>query len=60
VLILINVLFTKFSRKSTINKHTNINGNVVYRIRISKNNVGKLVSLVKPFFINEMLYKLGF
>jgi len=45
--------------KSTINKRTNPNGNIKWRIRISKLSMEKLIKLVIPYFIPEMLYKLG-
>nr|YP_009574395.1 hypothetical protein [Arthrobotrys musiformis]QBM31512.1 hypothetical protein [Arthrobotrys musiformis]QBM31662.1 hypothetical protein [Arthrobotrys musiformis] len=51
VSILINILNIKFGIKSTINKRTNPNGNVVWRIRISKDSMDKLISLVSPYFI---------
>ena len=59
VLKLISILDEKFGIKSTINKRTNPNGRVVWRIRISKTSMDKLRSLVSPYFIPEMLYKLG-
>lgn len=58
VLILINILDKKFGIKSTINKRTNPNGNIIWRIRISKTSLDKLRMLVSPYFIPEMLYKL--
>ena len=58
VLILIKVLNDKFGIKATINKRSNSNGSV-WRIRISKESMVKLRLLVSPYFIPEMLYKLG-
>lgn len=48
----------KFDFKASINKRTSDNGNC-WRIRISNSSIDKLRSLVSPFFIPEMLYKLG-
>jgi hypothetical protein len=59
VLILLNILSLKFGIKANINKRTNDNGNICWRIRISKSSINNLRSLVSPFFIPEMLYKLG-
>jgi len=58
VSILINILDKKFGIKSTINKRTNPNGHVIWRIRISKTSLDKFRSLVSPYFIPQMLYKL--
>lgn len=59
VLKLINILHEKFGINSTINKRTNPNGRIVWRIRISKSSMNNLKSLVSPYFIPEMLYKIG-
>lgn len=59
VLRLIEVLQVKYDIKATINKRTNSGGAVKWRIRISKLSMDKLVSLVRPYIISEMLYKLG-
>ncbi len=59
VLILLDVLNKKFDIKATINKRTKDNGNICWRIRISKSSMDKLKSLVTPYFIPEMFYKLG-
>lgn len=59
VLILVNFLNKKFDLKASINKRTSDNGNVCWRIRISNSSINNLKSLVSPFFIPEMLYKLG-
>ena len=59
VLRLIEVLHVKFGIKATLKKRTNPGGAVKWRIRVSKLSIDKLVSLVRPYFISEMLYKLG-
>lgn len=59
VLKLIDVLFVKFDIKATINKRTNSDGAIKWRIRISKISMDKLILLVRPYIIFEMLYKLG-
>lgn len=59
VLRLINVLTVKFGIKAFANKRSNPNGQIMWRIRISKLSMDKLISLVSPYFIPEMLYKLG-
>lgn len=59
VLKLVNVLYVKFGIKASANKRTNPDGKVKWRIRISKLSINKLISLVSPYFIPEMLYKLG-
>ena len=59
VLRLINVLDVKFGIGATINKRTNPDGAVKWRIRISKSSMDKLITLVSPYFIPEMRYKLG-
>lgn len=59
VLILIGVLDKKFGIKAYINKRTKGNGDVCWRIRVSKHSMDKLRLLVAPYFIPEMVYKLG-
>lgn len=60
VLRLIEILHKKkFDIKASINKRTNPDGAIKWRIRISRLSMDKLVSLVCPYFIPEMLYKLG-
>jgi hypothetical protein len=59
VLRLIVVLHVKYGIKASINQRTNPGGAVKWRIRISRLSMGKLISLVRPYFISEMLYKLG-
>jgi len=59
VLKLIKVLDNKFEIKSSINRRKNANGNIVWRIRVRKLSMEKLIKLVIPYFIPEMLYKLG-
>lgn len=60
VLILTKVLGDKFGIKATINKRSNASNNVVWIIRISRLSMEKLITLVSPHMIPEMLYKLGF
>ncbi len=50
---LIKFLQTKFGIESTINVDKE-----KYRLRIRGNSMPKLISLIKPYFIPEMLYKL--
>ena len=59
VLILIDVLEKKFSIKATINKRTNPDGAIKWRINISKSSITTLISLVQLYVIPEMFYKLG-
>lgn len=59
VLRLIEVLHVKYGIKASINQRTNPGGVIKWRIRISKLSMDKLISLVRPYFIPEMLYKLG-
>ena len=59
VLILIKVLHVKYDIKATINQRTNPDGAIKWRIRISKLSMDKLILLVRPYIISEMLYKLG-
>ena len=56
--LLIAVLYSKFSIKATLNKRVSSSGIKSFRIRISKKSMNKLIILVKPYFISEMLYKL--
>lgn len=59
VLNLIKILDTKFNIKSGINKRSNPNNSIVWRIRISRLSLEKLKILIIPYMISEMLYKLG-
>lgn len=59
VLILTKILGDKFGIKATINKRSNANGNVVWRVSISRLSMEKLRILVGPYLISEMKYKLG-
>ena len=59
VLILTKVLGDKFGIKATVNKRRNANGNVVWRISVSRLSMEKLKILVGPYLIPEMLYKIG-
>ena len=57
--ILINALSENFGIQATLNKRISSTGIQSYRIRISKKSMDKLTISVKPYFISEMLYKLG-
>jgi len=57
--LLVECLDSKFGIKSALNRIISSTGVVKYRIRISKISMDKLIILVKPYFIPEMLYKLG-
>lgn len=59
VLRLIEILYVKYDIKASINKRTNPGGAIKWRIRISKLSMDKLISVARPYFIPEMLYKLG-
>lgn len=59
VLRLIEILQEKYGLKATINQRTNKDGAIMWRIRISKLSMDKLISIVCPHIIPEMLYKLG-
>lgn len=59
VLSLIDILHVKFGINASINKRTNPDGEVKWRIRISKLSMDKLILLVSPYIIPEMEYKLG-
>jgi hypothetical protein len=59
VLILMDILVKKFAIKATINKRTNPDGTIKWRINISKLSMDKLISIVQSYVIPEMLYKLG-
>jgi len=56
---LIEVLQAKYGIKATINQRTNPDGAIKWRIRISKLSMDKLIRIVRPHIIPEMLYKLG-
>lgn len=56
---MIEILYEKFGINASINKRTNPDGEVKWRIRISKLSIDKLINIVSPYFIPEMLYKLG-
>ena len=63
VLLLMNILDTKFNIKSTLRlrNYLDKDKNQInhYRIRIKKSSMFDLINLVKPFIIPEMKYKLG-
>lgn len=52
-------LDSKFGIKSALNRLHSSSGTVKFRIRISKTSMDKLITLVRPYFIPEMSYKLG-
>ena len=56
---LIKVLQAKYGIKATINQRTNPDGAIKWRIRISKLSMDKLITIVSPYIIPEMSYKLG-
>lgn len=57
--LLIAALDSKFGIKASLSKRTSSSGTVGFRIRISKVSMDNLITLVTPYFIPEMLYKLG-
>jgi hypothetical protein len=57
--LLINALHKNFGIQATLNKRISSTGIKSYRIRISKRSMDKLIVSVKPYFIPEMLHKLG-
>lgn len=57
--LLIVALASKFGIKAALNKRISSSGTESFRIRISKKSMDKLITLVIPFFIPEMFYKLG-
>lgn len=57
--LLITALDKKYGIKATLNKRVSSSGVEGFRIRISKKSLDKLVSLVEPYFIPKMLYKLA-
>lgn len=59
VLRLIDILHVNFGLNATINKRTNPGGMVKWRIRVSKLSMDKLITIVSPYIIPEMCYKLG-
>jgi hypothetical protein len=57
--LLIIALESKFDIKASLNKRTSSTGTEGFRIRIRKESMAKLTTLLRPYFIPEMLYKLG-
>ena len=59
--LLIKVLETKFNLLATVQRRVKSNKEICWRIRFSRKskNLDTLISLVKPYFINSMLYKLN-
>lgn len=56
---LIEIIKNKFGLEASINKRSNPNGKIVWRIKVKKLSMDKLIKLIIPYFIPEMLYKLG-
>ena len=56
---LIEVLNNKFGIKATLKKRRKEDGVEVWRIRTSRLSMEKLKTLVVPYLIPEMLYKVG-
>lgn len=57
--LIISALFESFGIKASLNKRISNSGTKSFRIRISKKSMDKLITLVKPYIIPEMFYKLG-
>ena len=57
--LLISALHENFVIQATLNRRISSTGIQSYRMRISKKSMNKWIVLVKPYFIPEMLYKLG-
>lgn len=57
--LLLAALDLKFGIKATLNKRVSSSASESFRIRISKKSMNRLISIVRPYFIPEMLYKLG-
>lgn len=51
---LMNVLILRYDLKCTLHK-----SNEGHRIYISRNSVGKVIEIVKPYLIASMYYKVG-
>jgi hypothetical protein len=66
VVILINILKIKFNIDSYICYHISVSPNNkkiknrVARICINTNNLEKIKSFIKPYFVDSMLYKITF
>jgi hypothetical protein len=58
--LLISVLRDNFGLTSTIRERKQKGKHIGWRIYIRAENKDKLISLVKPYFVPSMLYKLGF
>ena len=56
---LTKILGNKFGIKVTLNKRKNKDGIEVWRIRTSRLSMGNLKTLVVPYLIPKMLYKVG-
>lgn len=57
--ILINALKAKFDIPAGVNQRVSASGHIGWIIRISKKSLEKFTSLIKPYFLPELLYKLG-
>ena len=59
--LLIKVLETKFNLLASVQRRVKSNKEICWRIRFSRKskNLDTLISLVKPYFITSMLYKLN-
>jgi len=57
--VLISAWLENLGIRANLNKRISSSGVQSYRIRISKKSMDKFIVLVKPYFIAEMLYKLG-
>lgn len=57
---LIDVLRTKFNLSvGLVNYKLNKQGHMTYRIRINKSSVPHLITLIKPYIVPSMAYKIG-
>lgn len=59
--LLIKVLKDKFYLNATVQRRIKSNKEICWRIRFSSktDNISKLISLIKPYFIKSLLYKLN-
>jgi hypothetical protein len=54
-----NILELKFGLKVSLHNRKSSSGKLGYRLAISSISKKKLIELVRPYFVNSMLYKLG-
>ena len=59
VKLLIETLEVNFGLKASINKRILSDCKIGWRIRISRSSLEKLITIVSPHIIPEMMYKLG-